>query len=204
MTTADCANRTCPSLPLRPWSHGRLTTIMTRMAATLERDMGTVRPPRAPDVSDAVRRSTVLVIDESADTDIGSLVGRLDDVTGPVMILVTRHPPPQCVIGVGTGLEAAVMWNDCVSSHQHDIETTDERVRRITSNLTRAGAGPVARSDCLPTRHLFRSLRRREIDAVVRAIGDMRPDRIVIDDAHHLHGELRAQIAGLTEATAPQ
>ncbi len=176
---------------------------MVDMATTLERDMGFARPPRVDEVGGNRRMSTVVVIDESAETDIDSLCFALDGVTETVTILVTRHPQPQCVIGVGSGMEAAVMWNDCIADHQAEVATTNERVRRLSTALVGSGAGPVEQVDCFPAFRLFRRLNRREIDAVVLAIEALRPDRIVIDEDHHLCADLRAQIAGLTEATAP-
>ncbi len=173
------------------------------MAAILERDMGTARPPRVDSGGRARRASTAVVIDESAETDIDSLLFALDGVSETLTILVTRHPQPQCVIGVGSGMEAAVMWNDCVTHHEAEVAMTNERVRQLSSALVGSGAGAVEKVDCYPAFRLFRRQSRREIDAVVRTIEALRPDRIVIDEAHHLCAELRAQIAGLTEATAP-
>ena len=127
---------------------------------------------------------------------------RKDGVTESVTILVTRHPQPQCVIGVGSGMEAAVMWNDCIADHQAEVAATNARVRSLSSALVRSGAGPVESVDCFPAFRLFRRQSRREIDAVLRVIDALRPDRIVVDEAHHLCADLRAQIAVLTEATA--
>ncbi len=156
------------------------------MTATLERPVD-VRPTR--------ERSTVLVLDEYGGGSVESILAAFATIEGPVIIMVTSHPPPLCFIGANAGMEALLMWNECRSEHETNRKATARRVHEITDALRARGIGPIRRIDSLPAAKLFRRLVRREVDGALRDLRRIQPDRIVVDREHHLRDDLQASIS---------
>ncbi len=145
---------------------------------------------RSPRPDPRQRQLTALVVDESDATDVESLVSMIGDTDGTVTIFVTRHPVPPCVLGLGTGTEATLMWTACRTEWRTNVDATADRVRALRRELRPRGQTEVEIIDSFPTWRPFRSLQRREIDGLVRRLERLDPERIVIDPAHHLASEI--------------
>ncbi len=164
------------------------STLVPTLGAESTNDRSPTRRSDRPDHRS--RLLTVLVIDESDTTDVESLVSMVGDTSGDATIMVTRHPVPPCVLGLGTGTEATLMWSACRAEWRADVETTAARVRALGRELRPRGLGEIAIVDSFPAWRPFRSLQRREIDGLLRRVERLAPDRIVIDPAHHLAAEI--------------
>lgn len=171
------------------------------MTTTLARDWQPTAPPRSTDDSSA-STLTVVVIDECRLETIETLMESIGFAAGKVTIVVTRHPAPPRVIGIGGMCEAALMWNECHTEWRAAVAATAKRVNAITDALDSEGFVAVSRADAFPTRNPFRRSSRREIDGVRRLVRDLAPDRIVIDSSHRLVSSLDRATTALLDSTS--
>lgn len=135
---------------------------------------------------------TAFVIDEMID---GPAVRPPWCLVGSAVIVVTRHRPPVAQMGMGAGMECTVMWHDSMADYRASVRATTGRLMALVSELRTSGLRRVVTIDCFPSDRLFRSLERREVDAVVRALQAYNPDQVLIDETHHLAAQLQAALA---------